>query len=238
MEKRDTIATSAAHPPHLYVSRTHWIRLAWNKLSNSAGSWRQTVGSPTVGHRLPFRSVFASLAVSEGLLVRRQYSHAIRKACWRMLASRTAGILMPVSQPRNSLTLAASYLYQFRGRPTPKIFGARVAGFRDSLGEFAARPKRISEPPPEWFASAHDFPKSTTGCCGDGARTSESGALVRLAVWVVLWHTCNLVGFGAIDLEACHSKYQGRCRQAETFGFERETVDLSCKALTSAEKCH
>jgi hypothetical protein len=50
-----------------------------------------------------------------------------------------------------------------------------VAGFRDSLGEFAARPKRISEPPPEWSASAHDFPKSTVGCCGDGARTSESG---------------------------------------------------------------
>jgi hypothetical protein len=236
MEKRDTIATSAAHPPHLYVSRTHWIRLAWNKLSNSAGSWRQTVGSPTVGHRLPFRSVFASLAVSEGLLVRRQYSHAIRKACWRMLASRTAGILMPVSQPRNSLTLAASYLYQFRGRPTPKIFGARVAGFRDSLGEFAARPKRISEPPPEWFAGAlsevHD--RMLRRWCADFGKW----ALVRLAVWVVLWHTCNLVGFGAIDLEACHSKYQGRCRQAETFGFERETVDLSCKALTSAEKCH
>jgi hypothetical protein len=236
MEKRDTIATSAAHPPHLYVSRTHWIRLAWNKLSNSAGSWRQTVGSPTVGHRLPFRSVFASLAVSEGLLVRRQYSHAIRKACWRMLASRTAGILMPVSQPRNSLTLAASYLYQFRGRPTPKIFGARVVGFRDSLGEFAARPKRISEPPPEWFAGAlsevHD--RMLRRWCADFGKR----ALVRLAVWVVLWHTCNLVGFGAIDLEACHSKYQGRCRQAETFGFERETVDLSCKALTSAEKCH
>jgi len=236
MEKRDTIATSAAHPPHLYVSRTHWIRLAWNKLSNSAGSWRQTVGSPTVGHRLPFRSVFASLAVSEGLLVRRQYSHAIRNACWRMLASRTAGILMPVSQPRNSLTLAASYLYQFRGRPTPKIFGARVAGFRDSLGEFAARPKRISEPPPEWFAGAlsevHD--RMLRRWCADFGKR----ALVRLAVWVVLWHTCNLVGFGAIDLEACHSKYQGRCRQAETFGFERETVDLSCKALTSAEKCH
>ena len=78
---------------------------------------------------------------------------------------------------------------------------------------------------------------ATTFVVGNTANL-KSAPLVWLAEMVVLWHTYNLFGFGAVDLEAGHTKYQGRCRQAEAFSLERDTVDLSCKALTSAEKCH
>src|SRR5689334_8291753 len=61
---------------------------------------------------------------------------------------------------------------------------------------------------------------------------------VRLAVGVVPWHTFNLLGFGAVDFEACHSKDQGSRSQAETFSFDRCSVDFACKALTLAANCH
>ena len=57
-----------------------------------------------------------------------------------------------------------------------------------------------------------------------------------LSVWladrVVPWHTFNLVGFGPVNFQARHSKYQGSRRQAETLSLYRRCVDLSSQALT------
>ena len=61
---------------------------------------------------------------------------------------------------------------------------------------------------------------------------------VRLAVGNVPWHTFVHVRLGAVDFETCHSKYQGRRRQSEAFGFNCCGVDLPCEAFTFAEKCH
>jgi hypothetical protein len=59
-----------------------------------------------------------------------------------------------------------------------------------------------------------------------------------LSVWladrVVPWHTFNLVGFGPVNFQARHSKYQGSRRQAETLSLYRRCVDLSSQALTFA----
>jgi hypothetical protein len=97
-------------------------------------------------------------------------------------------------------------------------------------------PSKDTRQPVEASGAWIDF-RTTTFVVGRTPKV-KSAPLVWLAVMVVLWHTYNFFGFGAIDLEAGHTKYQGRCRQAEAFGFECDTVDLSCKALASAEKCH
>jgi hypothetical protein len=55
---------------------------------------------------------------------------------------------------------------------------------------------------------------------------SFSGLLVRLADGVVPWHTFNLVGFGPVNFQACHSKYQSSRCQAETLSLYRCGIDL------------
>jgi hypothetical protein len=62
------------------------------------------------------------------------------------------------------------------------------------------------------------------------------GLSVWLAAGVVPWHTFNFVGFGPVNLQACHSKDQGSCGEAETFGFFGGGVDLLGQALTFAWK--
>jgi hypothetical protein len=57
-----------------------------------------------------------------------------------------------------------------------------------------------------------------------------------LAGRVVTWHTLNLVGFGPVNFQACHSKIQSS-RQAETLSFNRSRIDLFGKGLTFALKC-
>lgn len=57
---------------------------------------------------------------------------------------------------------------------------------------------------------------------------------VCLAVRVVPWHTFNLVGFGPVNFQACHSKYQGSRRQAETLSLYRCCIDLLGQTLTFA----
>jgi hypothetical protein len=57
---------------------------------------------------------------------------------------------------------------------------------------------------------------------------------VRLADAVVPWHTFNLVGFGPVNFQACHSKYQSSRCQAETLSLYRCRVDLLGQALTFA----
>jgi len=52
------------------------------------------------------------------------------------------------------------------------------------------------------------------------------GLSVRLADGVVPWHTFNLVGFGPVNFQACHSKYQSSRRQAETLSLYRCGIDL------------
>src|SRR5579872_4057961 len=69
-------------------------------------------------------------------------------------------------------------------------------------------------------------------------RTSQTTGSVWLAVAVVPWHTFNLVGFGPVNLQARHTKYQGSCREPETLGLDCCRIDLPSKALTFAENCH
>ncbi len=52
------------------------------------------------------------------------------------------------------------------------------------------------------------------------------GRSVRLADGVVPWHTFNLVGFGPVNFQACHSKYQSSRCQAETLSLYRCGIDL------------
>jgi hypothetical protein len=52
------------------------------------------------------------------------------------------------------------------------------------------------------------------------------GLSVRLADGVVPWHTFNLVGFGPVNFQACHSKYQSSRCQAETLSLYRCGIDL------------
>src|SRR4029077_5606991 len=61
---------------------------------------------------------------------------------------------------------------------------------------------------------------------------------VRLAAQVAPWHSFNFFGFRPVNLQASHSKYQGRCRQAETFGFLCCGVDFLGQALTFTGVCH
>jgi hypothetical protein len=61
---------------------------------------------------------------------------------------------------------------------------------------------------------------------------------VWLAAQVVPWHNFNLLGFRPVDLQASHPKYQGRCRQAEPFGFLRSGIDFLSQALTFTWICH
>jgi len=64
------------------------------------------------------------------------------------------------------------------------------------------------------------------------------GRLVGLAVQVVPWHSFNLIGFRPVDLQASHSKYQGRGRQAEAFGFPRGGIDFLGQAFAFTWVCH
>src|ERR1700704_3937690 len=68
------------------------------------------------------------------------------------------------------------------------------------------------------------------------ARLGRSWRIFDLSVWlaapVVPWHTFNLVGFGPVNFQARHSKYQGSCRQAETFSLLSRSIDLLGQALT------
>jgi hypothetical protein len=57
-----------------------------------------------------------------------------------------------------------------------------------------------------------------------GAAKVKFAPLVRLAAMVVFCHNCNLFEFDAIDLKERYWQYQGRCRQAGTFSFERNIV--------------
>src|ERR1700686_2412661 len=68
--------------------------------------------------------------------------------------------------------------------------------------------------------------------------TKATVMLVRLAALVVPWHPFNFVGFCPVDLEASHTKYQGSCRQAETFGLLRCGIDFLGQALTFTRVCH
>jgi hypothetical protein len=52
------------------------------------------------------------------------------------------------------------------------------------------------------------------------------GLSVGLADGVVPWHTFNLVGFGPVNFQACHSKYQSSRCQAETLSLYRCGIDL------------
>jgi hypothetical protein len=58
----------------------------------------------------------------------------------------------------------------------------------------------------------------------------SAGALFGASVWladpVVPWHNFNLVGFGLVDFQACHSKYQSSRCQAETLSLYRCCIDL------------
>jgi len=77
---------------------------------------------------------------------------------------------------------------------------------------------------------------------GNGWRYLTNPVGFGLSVWladrVVPWHNFNLVGFGTVNLQACHSKYQGSRRQAETLSLDRGCIDLLGQALTFAWKCH
>jgi hypothetical protein len=53
-----------------------------------------------------------------------------------------------------------------------------------------------------------------------------SGLSVWLADRVVPWHNFNLVGFGAVNLQACHSKHQASRCQAETLSRDRCCIGL------------
>ncbi len=64
------------------------------------------------------------------------------------------------------------------------------------------------------------------------------GLSVWLAARVVSWHTFNFVGFSPVNLQACHSKYQGSCGQAETFSLLSRGIDFLGQALAFAWKCH
>ena len=68
---------------------------------------------------------------------------------------------------------------------------------------------------------------------GGGFRPS-----VWLAARVVPWHTFNFVGFGPVNLQPSHPKYQCSCSQAETLSFLRCRIDLSGQAFTFAWICH
>jgi hypothetical protein len=54
----------------------------------------------------------------------------------------------------------------------------------------------------------------------------QLGLSVRLADQVVPWHTFNLIGFGPVYFQACHSKYQSSRCQAETLSLYRCGIDL------------
>ena len=60
---------------------------------------------------------------------------------------------------------------------------------------------------------------------------------VWLAAQVVPWHSFNLLGFRPVDFQASHSKYQGRCCQAESFGLLCCGIDFLGQALTFTWIC-